>query len=65
VISLLSKLSSYYMHIDEMEEAPNKRNTLVSLIDDVFVDPPPPPRPLLVLLQICLLLLEMPHLGQS
>jgi hypothetical protein len=26
------------MHIDEMEEAPNKRNTLASLIDDVFVE---------------------------
>ena len=25
------------MHIDEMEEAPNKRNALASLMDDVFV----------------------------
>ena len=38
VISLLSKLSSYYMHTDEMEEAPNKRNTLASLMDDVYLE---------------------------
>jgi hypothetical protein len=38
VISLLSKLSSYYMHTDEMEVTPNKRNTLASLMDDVFVE---------------------------
>ena len=38
MISLLSKLSSYCMHIDEMEEAPNKRNALASLMDDVFVE---------------------------
>jgi hypothetical protein len=37
VISLLSKLSSYYMHTNEMEVTPNKRNTLASLMDDVFV----------------------------
>jgi hypothetical protein len=38
VISLLSKLSSYYMHTDEMEEVPNKRSALASLMDDVFVE---------------------------
>ena len=38
VISLLSKLSSYYMHTDEMEDAPNKRNVLASLMDDAIVE---------------------------
>ena len=47
---------------DEMEEAPNKRNTLASLMDDIFVEILR--RPLLVLLQMCLSLIEMPHLGQ-
>jgi hypothetical protein len=26
------------MHIDEIEEPPNKRNTLASLMDDIFVE---------------------------
>ena len=38
VISLLSKLSSYCMHTDKMEEASNKRNVLASLMDNVFVE---------------------------
>jgi hypothetical protein len=38
VISLLSKLSSYCMHTDKIEEAPNKMNALASLMDDVFVE---------------------------
>ena len=38
VISLLSKLSSYCMHTNKMEEAPNKMNTLASLMDNVFVE---------------------------
>jgi hypothetical protein len=38
MISLLSKLSSYYRHNDKMEEAPNKRNALANLMDDVFVE---------------------------
>jgi hypothetical protein len=33
VISLLSKLST-----NEMEEAPNKRNALASLMDDAIVE---------------------------
>ena len=37
VISLLSKLSSYWMHTNKMEKAPNKRNALAGLMDDVFV----------------------------
>ena len=38
MISLLSKLSSYFMHTDKMEEAPNKRNLLASLMDNVFIE---------------------------
>ena len=38
MISLLSKLSSYCMHTNEMEEAPNKRNALASLTDGTVVE---------------------------
>ena len=48
------------LHTDEMEEAPNKRNALASLTKDVIFEIL---RSLLVLLQMCLLLLEKPHLG--
>ena len=55
---LITKEALIVLHTDEMEVAPNKRNALASLMED-----PWPPRPLLVLLQMCLLLLERPHLG--
>jgi hypothetical protein len=45
----------------EMEEAPNNKNTLASLTEDVILEIL---HPLLALLQMCLSLLEAPHLRQ-
>jgi hypothetical protein len=50
------------LYTDEMEEAPNKRNTLATLTEDIIFEILCRPL-LLVLLQMCLLLLKRPHLG--
>ena len=35
---LITEQDLILLHIDKMEEAPNKRNALASLMDDVFVE---------------------------
>jgi hypothetical protein len=35
---LITKQALILLHTDEMEEAPNKRNALANLMDDVFVE---------------------------
>ena len=35
---LITEQALILLHTDEMEEAPNKRNALASLMDDVFVE---------------------------
>jgi hypothetical protein len=35
---LIAKQALILLHTDEMEEAPNKRNALANLMDDVFVE---------------------------
>ena len=58
---LITEQALILLHTDEMEEAPNKRNALASLVDNVVVEILL--RLLLVLLQMCLSLLEPPHQG--
>ena len=38
ISDLITEEALIVLHTNEMEEAPNKRNTLASLMDDVFVE---------------------------
>ena len=62
---LITEEALIILHTDEMEEAQNKRNALASVTEDVvFEILRYLPVRSFVLLQMCLSLLEPPHLGQ-
>jgi hypothetical protein len=59
---LVTEEALIVLHTDEMEEVPNKERTGHAHRGCHFGDPLPPPHLILVLLQMCLSLLERPHL---